>query len=281
MGEEPLLSVLLGTARPVDAAAIGRALAPLSGGLPVDAARAARDGGGIVLDAAPRALAEAAVAALAGIGVAARALPAEAVPPLGRPDEPSSARLAGGVLEVASRALGRRALEWSEARLAIACALDAGEVPPRETDLPSKKRREVETEGPVRPLERDPEVLLAGEDAGLDKEAVRLLGAIARRKRSERRRTSLLVDVVLAGGAVLRLRKETLSEIVLEGPAREHSMARFLSLAREVAAAVAARGAPEAPETEALLWRGLLEPALFRAEDELQRYERWLLAPRG
>jgi len=278
---EPLHAVLLETARPVDAAAIGRALAALLGTAAHDGARRARDAGGILFEDVSRAEAEAIAGALVAAGIGARAVAAEAVPALGAVEEAVAARLAYGGLEVLVRAptaMGgarRRLVPYRDVRLAIACALDAGESP-RKEDL-SRKKRGVGAEPEVRALDRDPETLLVGEDAGLEPEAVRLLSGVLKRRKDERRETSLLLDLVLAGGGVVRLRREGLRAMDPEA-GRGHSMARFTAIAKEATAAVGALGGVSPPEGQVLLWNGLLAPALFGVEDELARYERWSLA---
>ena len=282
---EALESVLLETARPVDAAAIARALGPLVGTRPPDAARAARYCAGLALEAVPAELAERAVAALAAEGVGARRVPAERIAPLPRAEavtavewevERATLHLASGPVEIAFAAL--------DLVLAHALERDPGGRRERERQRrreESRQPRGVGAEAPVRRLERDPEALLAGEDAGLSEAAKRLIGAIARRRREETLEASLALDLV-TGGRLIRVRREEVGRVRSAGldGAAPHSMEVFLSLAR-AALAGAPPAATRAPENAALVEAGLLEPALFHHADELARYERWLLAGRS
>jgi hypothetical protein len=225
-----LHSVLLDTARPLDAPALGRALSGILGLAQPDAVRRARYCGGILLDGVPLEQAEDALAELRPEGIGARVVPAEVVPPVAKPKRlaPNATSLPEGTAPV----------------LAIAFALDTGLPPARAQTL-------------------DPESLLAGEDHGHEPETLRLIAGVARRRREERRETSLGLDIVLEDRRVLRL---------------ERAAPAFIPAARALLASLPAT-VLRAAENEVLLGAGALEAALFLHADELARYERWLLAP--
>lgn len=267
MPSSPPCAVLLETARPLDAAAIGRVLAALLGLSAPDAARRARYCGGIVLESAGPDLAACAIAELAAEGIGARLVATGALPAIERPRRVTRAEVADDALDVVTGGRAER-VAWMEPRLVLAWALDA--------DLPAGRRGERD---PALRRARDPEVLLAGEDHGLSEPTVRLLGAVARRRREEGRDAALGIDLVLPGGRVLRLERHDLEQV--RAPelraAAAHSAEALLALGRAIAGRAAAALRPA--ETAALVERGLLEPSLFLDPDELARYERWLLAP--
>lgn len=282
---EPLEAVLLATARPVDAGAVGRALAPLLGLAPADAARRARVCGGIALEAAPAELAERARAALEAAGVGARRVPAVAVPPL-PPAEVATA--AEWTAERATFHLPRGAVEVAFASLGLVLAHALEREGGGEAERARRRAREeareprgVGAEPPLRRLERDPEALLAGEATGLSESGKRLVAAVLKRRRDAARDVGLVLDLVAGEGEgrrLVRVRRESLASVrPAEGEAPRHSVEAFLALARAALA-----GAPEharaAPENAALVEAGLLEPALFLYAEERERYERWLMA---
>lgn len=271
-------SVLLTTVRPLDAAGAGRALARLYGLSPQDATRRARYCGGILLDAVPPPEAEACAAALAAEGIGARRVPAGALPALGKPRRVVRVEIEDGGL-VLGLGLGQEmVVAPDEPRLLLACAVDE-EIPAPRGEPEGVRRRGRERAG-TGTAERDPETLLAGEDTGLDPLSIRLISAIARRRRDERRAVALGLDLVLDGPRLYRIRRDDLESVRVPGLSGRapHSVEAFLALSR----AASARLGPQAlrpPENAALLEAGLIEPALFTYWEELARYERWLLAP--
>jgi hypothetical protein len=268
----PLEAVLLLTPRPVDAVAAGRAVAAALGIPAPDAVRQARYCGGLLLEAVAADVAGAAVAALEGAGVAARRVASATLPVL------SASRRALRIdtgddalgLEV-DPALGAEQVGWDRVALILAHGLD-------ETTDRSRQRLARNAPADLKFADRDPETLLAGEETGLSPAAVRLIAGLARRRHTEGRRTRLRVDIVLGDGRVIRVRREDVDRFRAPGLAlaAPHSIEAFVVVARAIAAR--ATRAVRPPENEALIESGLLEPALFAYEEELTRYERWLLA---
>lgn len=264
-------TVILETARPVDAGAAGRAIGPLLGLGAQDAARRARYGAGIVAEAVAPALAAALVAALGAAGIGARRVAAEAVPALPRPRRAVRARIGGAALELGLGPLAPdRILPWDEIDLVLPFALEVPSRPPPGDEEP--RRRGL---GARRPRERRAAAPpLGAPDPELSPAATRLVESLARQP------ARLGIDVV-AHGHVYRLWRDELDygpETGLPPELKPHSLERFLALGSALCARAAR--APDPPEAAALLETGLLEPALFSEPKELERYERWWLARR-
>jgi hypothetical protein len=246
------MAVLLGTARPADAAATGAAIAPVLGLGLTDAAHRARTCGGIVAERAAPEVAAALVEALGRRGVFARAIEAAALPAIERPRRATRARAGERALELKLGAAGAEAIvPWEEIRLVLPFAVSetARAFVPARVHAPD-----------------------FGEPLEVSDACARLIAAL----RQARARIGL--DVITEGRA-FRLWREELDypeESGIAAGLAPHSLERFLALARIVVAR--ALRAPKPPESEALLGAGLLEPALFSDVIEVVRYERWLLA---
>ncbi|GIW70879.1 MAG: hypothetical protein KatS3mg102_0421 [Planctomycetota bacterium] len=258
-------AVLLEIARPIDAVAVGAALQQALGLGSHDARLRARACGGIVLERAEPAVAEACLAALQARGIGARRLLARAVPVLG-----AERRVAAVALQSEGAALvpARGApvvLPWSEVELVLAWALPGAR--------PARSPAHAGAGGTPSGLTR--QALRLGEDCPLDAASARLADALAQLRRREQRRIEVGIDLVHAGTAwrleCARLFWER------AGPPHGHSAARLLALLRQIAERTAPAAHP--PETRALL-AGLAEVALFFRPEELRRYARWLLAGR-
>jgi hypothetical protein len=244
-------TVLLATARPVDAATLAGAAGPILGLATADAARHARVCGGILAEWVDRERARALVEALAAVGVGARVIDAAALPTLDRARRASRALAEEAALDLRLGALGPEALVgWEEVVLALPFAIPAA----------------------PRAGEHAPDLLNAPD---LSEPTVRLLQAL--RKTPAR----IGLDIITRSRAyrLWRSELEIPEESGIPPGLAPHSLERFLALARTIVAR--AVRAPEPPECAALLESGLLEPALFSDLGEVIRYERWLLAPPG
>lgn len=253
----PREAVLLATARPVDAAAAGAAIAGALGLALPDAVRRARYGGGIVGEDLEPEAAAALVRALEAAGIGARRIAAAGLPALPRPRRAVRARVGEDALELTLGPLGPElALKWSEIRLVLPFAVAARRAAPPQEGEGAKK----------------PRVPLADAAHGLSPECAQLAAALAK----EPARIGL--DAI-GGGTAVRVWRDEFAfgpESGLPEGSPSHSLERFLLFARLLLAR--AVRAPEPPEAAALLGAGLLEPALFADENELVRYERWWLA---
>jgi hypothetical protein len=257
-----LETVLLVTARPVDAAAAGAAIAPVLGLDLPDAVRRARYAAGIVAEAIAPELAAALVLALEAAGIGARRVAAGAVPRLARPRRALRGRAGEAGLAFTLGPLGPEIrLGWEEIGLALPFAVGGQRKTASATG--AQDARAARAGGGLAGAKERAD--LFGE---LSPEAARLAEAIAKEP------ARLGLDVV-AGGAVYRVwRGEFAAEV--EGGGSRHSLESYLAFGRAVVAR--ALRAPEPPECAAILGAGLVEPARFADEDEVARYERWLLA---
>jgi hypothetical protein len=251
-------AVLLDIARPVDAAAVGEALVAALGLETADARTRARYCGGVVLEAADAAQADAACAVLAGHGIGARRLATGAFPAAPKPERVARLRLTDDAAHLGTAMGTEERLAWSEVRLVLAWTLTG-------------KRRRADRDR----SDLGRAALRTGEESPLSAAGSRLADALARLRRSEQAHIGLGLDLVTADRTLRLVSDRLLWE--RDAPPRAHSVETWLDLLRVVTDHT--HLSAMCPETTALLG-GLADTSLFHKPEELRRYTRWLLANR-